>query len=116
MFGHVKSLTSITDSHTADAYSTGSAFSADMLSPGSPVTAYNPIQAFLRHHSPAEADEFGVSAEVMQTFLRSCAGYSVISYILGECQANCPTLFLRGFYAPYLMLTLLTNVLYLDPL
>lgn len=58
----------------------------------------------------------GVSAEVMQTFLRSCAGYSVISYILGECQANCPTLFLTGFYAPYLMLTLLSNVLYLDPL
>ena len=68
-----------------DAYSTGSISAADASSPGSPSPPYNPIQAFLRYHSPGEGQEFGVSAGVMETFLRSCAGYSVISYILGEC-------------------------------
>jgi hypothetical protein len=74
--------------YAADMYSTGSVSAADASPPGSPVTAYNPIQAFLRHHSPAETEEFGVRAEVMQTFMRSSAGYSVISYILGGCLAN----------------------------
>jgi phosphatidylinositol 3-kinase len=85
--------------YAADMYSTGSTSAADASSPGSPIAAYNPIQAFLRHHNPAENEEFGVRAEVMQTFLRSCAGYSVISYILGGFAANSLSLLFIQFYA-----------------
>ena len=45
---------------------------------------YNPIQAFLQQHSPCSKGDLGVQEEVMKTFMKSCAGYCVITYILGN--------------------------------
>ncbi|XP_038646702.1 phosphatidylinositol 3-kinase catalytic subunit type 3 [Scyliorhinus canicula] len=41
------------------------------------------IQNFFRKHAPNEKGPSGISAEVMDTYVKSCAGYCVITYILG---------------------------------
>ncbi|KAJ6663045.1 hypothetical protein lerEdw1_010866 [Lerista edwardsae] len=41
------------------------------------------IQNFFRKHAPSETAPHGISAEVMDTYVKSCAGYCVITYILG---------------------------------
>ncbi|XP_038599908.1 phosphatidylinositol 3-kinase catalytic subunit type 3 [Tachyglossus aculeatus] len=41
------------------------------------------IQNFFRRHAPSENGPNGISAEVMDTYVKSCAGYCVITYILG---------------------------------
>ncbi|KAM7076619.1 phosphatidylinositol 3-kinase catalytic subunit type 3 isoform 2-T2 [Ciconia maguari] len=38
---------------------------------------------FFRKHAPSETGPHGISAEVMDTYVKSCAGYCVITYILG---------------------------------
>lgn len=41
------------------------------------------ILNFFRKHHPAENGPYGVVAEVMDTYIRSCAGYCIITYVLG---------------------------------
>ncbi|XP_067888737.1 phosphatidylinositol 3-kinase catalytic subunit type 3 isoform X2 [Heterodontus francisci] len=41
------------------------------------------IQNFFRKHAPSEKGPSGISTEVMDTYVKSCAGYCVITYILG---------------------------------
>nr|QFR39795.1 phosphatidylinositol 3-kinase catalytic subunit [Azumapecten farreri] len=41
------------------------------------------IQNFFRKHAPAEGAPYGISPEVMDNYVKSCAGYSVITYVLG---------------------------------
>ncbi|XP_006194592.1 phosphatidylinositol 3-kinase catalytic subunit type 3 [Camelus ferus] len=41
------------------------------------------IQNFFRKYAPSENGPNGISAEVMDTYIKSCAGYCVITYILG---------------------------------
>uniref|UniRef100_A0A8C9TVK9 Phosphatidylinositol 3-kinase catalytic subunit type 3 n=1 Tax=Scleropages formosus TaxID=113540 RepID=A0A8C9TVK9_SCLFO len=41
------------------------------------------IQSFFRKHSPSDKGPYGISSEVMDTYVKSCAGYCVITYILG---------------------------------
>ena len=41
------------------------------------------IQNFLRSHAPCEGAPYGISPQVLDTFVRSSAGYCVITYILG---------------------------------
>ena len=41
------------------------------------------IQNFFRKHSPSPNSPYGISADVMDTYIRSCAGYCIITYILG---------------------------------
>ena len=48
----------------------------------------NPIRAFLQHHSPCDKCDLGVEEEVMKTFMNSCAGYCVITYILGDLRTH----------------------------
>ena len=41
------------------------------------------IQSFLRRHNAADTAPYGIRADAMDTYLRSCAGYCVITYLLG---------------------------------
>ncbi|XP_040567670.1 phosphatidylinositol 3-kinase catalytic subunit type 3 [Lepeophtheirus salmonis] len=41
------------------------------------------IQNFLRKYNPSETGPYGISAEAMDTYVKSCAGYCVITYLLG---------------------------------
>merc|ERR1712039_768010 len=46
----------------------------------------NDIQQFFRAHYPAEGDSpktYGIRPDVLENFIRSSAGYCVITYILG---------------------------------
>lgn len=40
------------------------------------------IQKFFRKHAPSETGPYGISPEVMDTYVKSCAGYCVITYLL----------------------------------
>ncbi|ALC42493.1 Pi3K59F [Drosophila busckii] len=41
------------------------------------------ILNFFRRHNPCENGPYGISSEVMDTYIKSCAGYCVITYLLG---------------------------------
>ncbi|KDR23478.1 phosphatidylinositol 3-kinase catalytic subunit type 3 [Zootermopsis nevadensis] len=41
------------------------------------------IQNFFRKHHPSETGPFGIAPDVMDTYTSSCAGYCVITYLLG---------------------------------
>ncbi|EDW85844.1 uncharacterized protein Dwil_GK23281 [Drosophila willistoni] len=41
------------------------------------------IHNFFRRHHPCDNGPYGISAEVMDTYIKSCAGYCVITYLLG---------------------------------
>ncbi|XP_067630507.1 phosphatidylinositol 3-kinase catalytic subunit type 3 [Eurosta solidaginis] len=41
------------------------------------------IHNFFRKHNPCENGPYGIAAETMDTYIKSCAGYCVITYLLG---------------------------------
>lgn len=41
------------------------------------------IQNFFRKHNPCDGAPYGIKPETMDTYIRSCAGYCVITYLLG---------------------------------
>ncbi|KAJ1335959.1 phosphatidylinositol 3-kinase [Microdochium nivale] len=43
----------------------------------------NPVLAFLKQHNPDDRAYLGLRKETLDTFVKSCAGYCVITYILG---------------------------------
>lgn len=43
----------------------------------------NGILGYLRDHNPDSTNPLGVTEQAMDTYIRSCAGYCVITYILG---------------------------------
>ena len=47
------------------------------------LTAEGSIQNYFRKHNPSETGPHGIQAEVMDTYVKSCAGYCVITFILG---------------------------------
>merc|ERR1712203_152595 len=54
---------------------------ADVLK--EPPVGEGSILNFFRKHSPCETGPYGVSGECMDTWVKSCAGYCVITYLLG---------------------------------
>ncbi|KAK9352207.1 kinase-like domain-containing protein [Lipomyces doorenjongii] len=47
------------------------------------LVEYHSILAFLKEHNPDPKAPLGVRADAMDTFIKSCAGYCVITYLLG---------------------------------
>ncbi|XP_058833251.1 phosphatidylinositol 3-kinase catalytic subunit type 3 [Topomyia yanbarensis] len=47
------------------------------------LNAEGSILNFFRKHHPCEAGPYGILADVMDTYIKSCAGYCVITYLLG---------------------------------
>ena len=43
----------------------------------------NYVLAYLRKHNPDKSAELGVRKEVMDNYVKSCAGYCVVTYLLG---------------------------------
>ncbi|KAL3866076.1 hypothetical protein ACJMK2_043415 [Sinanodonta woodiana] len=41
------------------------------------------IQNYFRKHAPSENSPYGISPEVMDNYIKSCAGYCVVTYLLG---------------------------------
>lgn len=41
------------------------------------------ILNFFKRHNPCDSGPYGISSEVMDTYIKSCAGYCVITYLLG---------------------------------
>ncbi|XP_055390617.1 phosphatidylinositol 3-kinase catalytic subunit type 3 [Condylostylus longicornis] len=41
------------------------------------------IHNYFRKHNPCETGPYGISSEIMDTYIKSCAGYCVITYLLG---------------------------------
>jgi len=54
---------------------------ADILK--EPPAGEGSILSFFRKHNPSESGPHGVTAECMDTWVKSCAGYCVITYLLG---------------------------------
>uniref|UniRef100_A0A0B7AR12 Phosphatidylinositol 3-kinase catalytic subunit type 3 n=1 Tax=Arion vulgaris TaxID=1028688 RepID=A0A0B7AR12_9EUPU len=48
----------------------------------SEVSKEKAIQKFLRQHNPSETGPYGIAAEVMDNYVKSCAGYCVVTYLL----------------------------------
>jgi phosphatidylinositol 3-kinase len=46
-------------------------------------TSKNPVLTYLKLHNPDDKGPLGVRRETLDTFVKSCAGYCVITYILG---------------------------------
>jgi phosphatidylinositol 3-kinase len=47
------------------------------------LSKHKSLLAYLRHHNPDNTAELGVRKDVMETYIKSCAGYCVITYLLG---------------------------------
>ncbi|KAG9244298.1 kinase-like domain-containing protein [Calycina marina] len=43
----------------------------------------NSVLAYLKHHNPDDKAPLGVRKEAIDTYIKSCAGYCVITYLLG---------------------------------
>lgn len=43
----------------------------------------NAVQAYLREKNPEESMEYGIAPDAMDRYVKSCAGYAAITYILG---------------------------------
>lgn len=47
------------------------------------IAEWNSIHEFFRFYRPSAVGPFGIESDVMENYVRSCAGYSVICYLLG---------------------------------
>ncbi|XP_055620148.1 phosphatidylinositol 3-kinase catalytic subunit type 3 [Toxorhynchites rutilus septentrionalis] len=55
----------------------------DSITVAEVLTMEGSIINFFRKHHPCETGPYGIHAEVMDTYIKSCAGYCVITYLLG---------------------------------
>lgn len=47
------------------------------------LETHGTIQDYFRVHNPMPGAEFGIDPRAMDTYVKSCAGYCVITYVLG---------------------------------
>jgi hypothetical protein len=55
----------------------------------------NPLGAFLRKHHPSPNEKYGIDGNVMETFIRSVAASSVLTYVFGVGDRHMDNLLLR---------------------
>lgn len=55
----------------------------EMVQNSKALSGVKSIRAFLKENHPDSSNELGINPVVMDTYVRSCAGYAVITYLLG---------------------------------
>lgn len=55
----------------------------DSITVAEVLTTEGSIHNFFRKHHPCETGPYGIAPDIMDTYIRSCAGYCVITYLLG---------------------------------
>ncbi|CAD5205554.1 unnamed protein product [Bursaphelenchus okinawaensis] len=60
-----------------------------------PIADLRNIQDTLRQYRPSATGPYGIEAAVMENYVRSCAGYSIICYVLGIGDRHMHNLLLR---------------------
>ncbi|XP_044761219.1 phosphatidylinositol 3-kinase catalytic subunit type 3 [Coccinella septempunctata] len=55
----------------------------DSITVADALASEGSIQNYFKKHHPQENGPYGIAPDIMNTFVRSCAGYCVITYLLG---------------------------------
>ena len=61
------------------------------------LATHKSIQSYFQQHGPNDKAPYGISPELMDTYVKSCAGYSVITYLLSVGDRHLDNLLLTEF-------------------
>ncbi|XP_065092354.1 phosphatidylinositol 3-kinase catalytic subunit type 3-like isoform X2 [Ochlerotatus camptorhynchus] len=69
----------------------------DSITVAEVLNAEGSILNFFRKHHPCETGPYGIVSDVMETYIKSCAGYCVITYLLGVGDRHLDNLLLTNY-------------------